>query len=437
MKYCVPSIFKINMEKETLKKIVDFYLASRDFNGIHVRILQEKLGINNQELIDMLVSLVSQQKISVVFGNIFSNPHIKSFRDLTSQEQIKKLKQEGIGYDCIYPSKTVIEKATDVGRYNDRPFTKRLLLGEGQLQSVFFELDVLEKYLSDPRYNFNFYDHWGKISIAADFYESDNVDEKDKILLQTFGLGYGDNDKRVVVVFLRYLNNLSAEHQQSWNTYVVHRKCKMVDHYYKSSILAESPDHISIYSAFLEEQVIINDLVILMGKKLFFRTIYKEDHPKEFSFLLKSTRKNYNSFVHLLDKLISENINKGFFEGDLELEEKIPRGKNEIEVRQKGTLTLLEEWLNEELKYSDQALKKKQISELVSPLKNVRKLRQKPAHSIDEDEYDEKYNTLQRDLISKVYGSMRMLRLVFAKHPKTTSYTGIPKFLLEGKIRNY
>lgn len=425
------------MEEKTLKKIVDFYLASDDFNGIHVRTLQEGLEIDDQELIDILINLIFQQKISVIFGNIFSNPHIKSFQDLDTQEQIKKLKQEGIGYDCIYPSKAVIEKEFNVERYNDRPFTKRLLLGEGQLQPTFFEPDVLEKYLSDPRYSFSFYDYWGKISIASEFYDSENVDKKDKILLQTFGLGYDENGKRVVVVFLRYLNDLSAEHQQVWSTYIVPRKCKMVDHYYKSSFLAEFPDHISIYSAFLQEQVVINDLVVLMGKAFFFRTTYKKDYPKEFSFFLRPTLKNYNSFVLLLDKLISENINKNFFQEDLDLEEKIPRGNNEIEVRQKGTLTLLEEWLNKKLRYPGQSIKEKEIAELINPLKEVRKLRQKPAHSINEDNYDEKYNDLQRDLISKAYSSIRMLRLVFAKHPKTTSYTGIPKLLLEGKITNY
>jgi len=425
------------LEKIVLEKVVNFYISSRDFNGIPVWTLRDELNISDSELIKTLINLVSRGKINVVFGNIYSNPHIKPFQDLDSQEQIRKLKQEGIRYDCIYPSKAVIKKATDVERYNDRPFTKRLLLGEGQLQPAFFDLDVLEKYLSDPRYSFSFYDYWGKISIASDFYDSENVDEKDKILLQTFGLGYDENDKRVVVVFLRYLNDLSAEHQQTWNAHIVSRKCKMVDYYYKSSFLAQFSDHISIYSAFLQEQVIINDFTRSMRKPTFFRTVYKDGHPKEFSFFLRPTLKNYNSFVLLLDKLISENINKDFFRGDLKLEEKISRGKDEFEIRQKSTLSLLDEWLNRKLKYSDQSLKEKEISELMSPLREVRKLRQKPAHSINEDKYDEKYNELQKDLISKTYGSMRMLRLLFAKHPNAKGFNKIPKLLLEGKIRSY
>ena len=103
---------------------------------------------------------------------------------------------------------------------------------------------------------------------------------------------------------------------------------------------------------------------------------------------------------------------------DLDLKEKIPHDEGEVEIRQKSTIALLDEWLNLKLRYQDDNIKKKEISEIISPLKKIRKLRQKPAHSINEDNYDEKYYNMQRDLIEKAYISMRFLRLTFAKHPK-------------------
>ncbi|MFA5794960.1 MAG: AAA family ATPase [Candidatus Brocadiia bacterium] len=425
------------IQENALKRITNFYLTSHDFNGIPVWSLREDLNISELELVKILINLITDNKISVVFGNICTNPHIKSFPDLEPQKQIEKIKQEGLQQDCIYPSKLMIEQATNVEEYNDRPFTRRLLLGAGQLEPVFFDLGVLERYFSDPRYSFEFYDFWGKACIASKFYDSTDIDKKDKIGLQTFGLGYDENRVRVVIVFLRYLNDLSPEHQQFWSTCIVSRKCKMVDYYYNSSFLAQFPEHISIYSAFLEEQVVINDLASLIGKPPFFKNTYKENHLKEFSFFLRPTLKNYNSFVHLLDKLISENINKDFFKGVIQLEERIDRGNGEFEIRQKNTLSLLEEWLSTIIVYPNESAKQQEILEFISPLKEVRKLRQKPAHLINEDSYDGKYDNLQRELIHKAYGSIRMIRLLFAKHPKAKAYDKISTLLLEGKIRNY
>jgi len=49
-------------------------------------------------------------------------------------------------------------------------------------------------------------------------YESSDTDDRDKVLLDTFGIAYDSNRNRVVVVYLRYLADLNPEHQQIWNT---------------------------------------------------------------------------------------------------------------------------------------------------------------------------------------------------------------------------
>ena len=88
---------------------------------------------------------------------------------------------------------------------------KRLALGEAQLTPVFFELSALEPYYRDPRYLFHYADMGGRISIRDEASRSSDVHDRDKIFLQTFGIAYDGYRNRVVVVYLRYLADLSRD----------------------------------------------------------------------------------------------------------------------------------------------------------------------------------------------------------------------------------
>src|ERR1035437_4194694 len=68
---------------------------------------------------------------------------------------------------------------------------------------------------------------------------------------------------------------------------------------------------------------------------------------KAFTFLIRPTAQEFYNFVHLLDKALSDNINKKFFESDMPVEEDIHRADGKVEVRQIGTIRLLEQWLAE------------------------------------------------------------------------------------------
>lgn len=62
-------------------------------------------------------------------------------------------------------------------------------------------------------------------------------------------------------------------------------------------------------------------------------------------------------------------------------------------------------------------------------------MRQKPAHAIKEDEFDQKYFKHQREIIIEAYESLRTLRLVFPSHPKIKSANiEIPKWLKNHEI---
>lgn len=414
-----------------LKDITDFYIGSRDFNGMPVTELLGRQGLPWPELQDSLIQLIKDEKITLTFSSIFINPHIKAFPDLSPSEQIKKLKSKKSESMCAYPTASVIQSVVDVTEYNDRPFTKRLLLGEPQLLPIYFDLTVLERYYEDPRYKFRFYDYGGSISISDSYYASEDIAERDKVFLKTFGLGYDSKKNRVVVVFLYYLSGLSPEHQRAWDTSSLSVKCQMADEYYRNSILGEWVEHGSIYQAFLKEQIVINEMSQLMGRPILFRETFSDDRPKEFSTFLRPTLKNYLNFVHLLDKLLSDNINKDFFQNEVPLEERIRRSDGSVEVRPRGTLTLLDDWLRKKIRAKESVFNK-----IIKPLKKVRNLRQRPAHRIQEDKFDRKYYDKQDKLIKKVYIALRTIRQLFANHPMVEGYK-VPDWLYKGRIKSY
>src|SRR5688572_12553489 len=57
--------------------------------------------------------------------------------------------------------------------------------------------------------------------------------------------------------------------------------------------------------------------------------------------LIRPTLREFNAFVHVLDKFMSENINKNFFGADVSPETERPRKDGKIVVTQKGTIQLL------------------------------------------------------------------------------------------------
>jgi len=421
------------MSQAVLKEITHFYLQSADFNGIPLSALLARVGLPRPRLQQQLTELIEAGEISLAFGSIQSNPHIKMFPDLPTSQQTETLRHESLERICAYPSAVVLQAVVDETQYKDRPFTKRLALGEPQLLPLYFDLVVLETYYADPRYHFVFDDYDGSISISDKYYHSEDTAGKDKVVLQSFGLGYASNGDRVAVVYLRYLSDLSPEHQIVWSTHVRNDNCRMVDDYYRTSILGEWPEADSVYSAFLHEQFVINEMARLMGKPPLFRKTFEKSRPKEFSTFLRPTATNYESFIHVLDKLLADNINKKFFERDVPLEDRISRGDGTVEVRPRGTLSLLEDWLRMHFRLEEPTM----LDEIMKPLREIRELRSSgPAHRIDEDVYDRDYYRKQDELMKRAYAALRSLRLVLAIHPKAKECE-VPQWLQEGRIKFY
>jgi hypothetical protein len=421
-------------DDEIVHAICDSFVNSRDFNGISARGLARKLKVEWHDLRHRIAALIVERKIDAAFESHCVNPCIKRLADLPVDVQLRKLTTEEENGVCLYPSAQDIEARAELRRYDGLPYARRLGLAEAQLTPVFFELSVLERYFRDPRYSCHFGDRGGHISVRDEHYLSEQMAERDKVLLQSFGIGYDQDRNRVVVVFLRYLADLSPEHQQGWKAHEIEGRCRMNSDYERASIHGMWPEHHSVYEAFIQEQIEINKLSVLIGRPPLFRATYEEQRrPLEFSPMLRPTRRNFQEFALTLDKMISENLDRDFFRGDIPLEDKVTAGDGSVETRPLGTITLLERWLSAKYRTHDG---EDVASEVVQPLREVRKVRQPAAHSLSQDAYDSSLPNEQDELLASVIRSLQKLRLIFSSHPRAREYAA-PDWLDGDKIVFY
>jgi hypothetical protein len=412
-----------------LARITGHYLESTDFNGIPLGQLQHEFSLTKRQIRPAIKALIKAGQATVVFGDYHPNPHIKAYPSEAADEQIVKLRTADLTHVCAYPAPAHLEAIVDSRAYQDRPFTLRLALGEPQLNFSVFDLSILETYRNDPRYYYRTNDVSGSISATS----SDSVTplrESDEVVLQSFGFAYDPQLNRAVAVFLRYLAGLSPSHQQIWHAKLLEGDYKLHSDYYRSSIRGEWHERVSIFSAFIAELGHINKLSELMKRPGLFRNEYNASYvPSGFAFLIRPTLAEYSSFIHLLDKMMSENINRSFFMSEIPLEREIERGVGKIQVQQKGTIILLQEWLTANLRNLDDEL----LDLIIQPFKDVRRERQHPAHAVAEDKFDEKYFELQRQVTVRAYNAVRALRMLFQDHPAALGYA-VPGWLEDGRI---
>ncbi len=419
-------------DSTALEYISEFYLSSPDFNGVPARILRKHLGFDMLATSELLERLVKAEDVDLLFGNFHPNPHIKAFSHITHEQQLDLLKKLGLTDSvCVYPGKKHLAKLPLDARFEGRPFDLELARGYGQLEHRAFDLSVLEHYRNDPRYYYETDFINGSISIKDEYFESQSMPKHDQVLMQSFGFAYDKDMNRAVAVFLCYLADLSPEHQRVWHAKMLSGDYKLHPDYYRNSILGDWGTRISIFEAFTLELKVINEMAALIGKPVLFRQAFQTERPKEFGFLLRPTLAEFNAFILLLDKMLSDNIDKAFFETDVPLEEDKARPDGKIEVRQKGTLALLEEWLRKYFRPADP----KPFESMFKAFRTVRRLRQKPAHAVNEDLFDLTYFKEQRKIMIDAYDALRTLRLVLANHPKVRrSPPEIQEHLAKGEI---
>lgn len=415
-----------------LSTVTEHFISSAEsnsFNGLLAERLRGIIGASH-DLRAHLEQLIAEGKVNCAFARVSINPHIKRFPDLDINEQIKRVHTEDFDTFCVYPSAQVIRQHVDVTQWDDRPFSKLLALAEPQLGFRAFDMAVLERYTSDPRYVIQFDDYMGYMSIKDEYFIDDAFIDRDKVSLQSFGLGFDDNGIPHVVAFLRYLANLSPEHQQYWNSYLSPSSVRMTYQYFQSSILGEFWENRSMRYAIAEEIRIINEMTEKIWGQKIFRSNANEDVPIGLTSFLRPTQENFHHFAMALDKILSENINKKFFEGRAPLEIEINRSDGKIEAQKKGTIKLLEEWLLSEIRWEDENQFR---SIIIEPLRYIRKLRQKPAHTFTTDDFSHEYYQKRKQLLCDVLNSLSNIRRTLGKHPRASSIEQ-PAWLDSNKI---
>lgn len=417
---------------ELLSQITDHYLAGTDFNGLPLRLLDK---VPRAQLDELLTELVSDELISLNFATYHPNPHIKAFPAEPVADQLQKLAElDDRTHLTAYPEAPHLEAVVDRDPYTNRPYTLALALGGAELMPRFFDLSVLEAYRNDPRYLYSTDDTSGHISVTDEFYESEHLSPPDRVILETFGFAYNEDRLRAVCVFLVYLSRLTPEHQQIWAAKELGEGYFMHPAYRASALLGEFPEKVSIFQAFSEELRQLQRMSDAIGLPPIVRRDFAEaGKPANFGFLIRPTLKELQEFHGTLDKMMSENLNAAFFKAEgLDLEREIPRGDGKVEVQRKGTIALLKEW-TERIRFPDLEPR----DQMLATFREVRKLRQRPAHAADDNRFDQRYFAEQHDLVIRAYGAVRTLRLILANHPGLKDYDGVPEWLYTGEIYTF
>jgi len=418
--------------KKIEELVCSFFCESSDFNGIGLRSISQKLGLDYEDSIDKVKELVKAGGVDIQSS---TNPHIIGFTHHPIEPQLEILEHaKGIGVTkktigsiefvsentefpiCVYPTRKYLEKNRDLSEFGYAKYKTALELAEPQLSFRFFETDVLERYSSDPRFEFDFHDFSGSISCKYDESGNPILREEDQIFLKSFGLGFDSSSNRVIAVLLCDLGRLSSEHQVYWSTKEIPAaECKVLADYYDNIIRGGWITAKSVFYALIDEVNAIHKLTSsIFGVPLFRKNLDGENRPKNFTFFFSPTTKNYYEFINLLDKYLSENINKSFFDGKVDLEERKSIDENTFERIHKGTLRLLEEWISKVFSYADESIPK----EIMKPLKRVRKERQNPAHKVIDNRYDPSLVDLQKEIMEGCYLSIGSIRRNLQTHPR-------------------
>lgn len=316
----------------------------------------------------------------------------------------------------------------------DSPF--KLLPNMSTLSPVYFKIEALEKYFSNPQYLIFFSDYRGSIVVSDDCLSNNEHEEYDYI--RNFGLAYNKSNRydRAVVLFYCDIIEMNLKCQFYWYSYLLPNQNDYYpnDGFVKNLILGEWGEDISIHDALVLEIEYINKMCDMMGLPHLFRheynahSDYQNEKPGEYHVLLLPTKKCYYSFVSILEKMTVHNINESVFSIDKGFRKVDKIDENN---QTKGSLQMFSEWLNKNCQAE------KIDESIIKPLKSLRKERQIPAHEVITNAYDKALWRKQDELMKSVYTAIRTIRLLFANHSATKGLE-IPSYLYDGKhIRIY
>ena len=300
--------------------------------------------------------------------------------------------------------------------------------GEAQFQIVYFNIEILERYINNPKYLIIDYGYRGEICLKDEYWSEDQESE----YVKNYGMAYkkGESIDRAVAVFLGDLAKLPQRRQLLWKSFEANNQNNydVAEGFIKNLIYGGWVTTYWIFDAVLEEMKVINDLCSAIGIPGLFNHIYGtfyDEKPDGYSNILLPTLKNYYEFVLVIEKLIVHNISVKTFTKNASMVQAIDRKTDE--GFDKGSLAMFEEWIYINVKAEFNINDK-----IIKPLKNIRKIRQIPAHELHDNVYDISIYEKQKKLMENIYIALKAIRHLFMGHP-LAKIVKIPKYLLEEK----
>ena len=290
----------------------------------------------------------------------------------------------------------------------DSPYTHHLASGAKahELEPHFFELPLLEQWWYDGRYHVRFSEFHIRIYPTDRHWETLTEDERFEIRA---GIGWCDSlTTRSLCVFLIDLSRLPAKMQRLFTQYEIKDDCKMDPDFFTTHIEGKPPEHVSAYSAVLEIMAEINRMHEEVTGSRVFSDDYTEVRPREFSVFNLPTRKSFETFVEISNKMFIDNVNSAAFPGIEKTQEIVVDGRPS--TQQKGTITLWVEWLAEQTDPNHPS-----VTQLNDELREIRKRRSKASHTISDAEFDPAFFEEQRRQINAIYESFRAVYLLYAQ----------------------
>jgi len=413
------------MKKETvLNEIIKHYIKSHDFNG---------LPVYNMKYYDynILCELIDEGLIEVLSEKEVINPHIKGFYFNIPVDRQKENISMRTNYSVLYPTRKALES---VPLDYTKPYSVLMQKGEKQFKIIYFNIEILERYVNNPKFVIMDNGYRGNIYVKDEYIDDKTIEDE---YIKDFGMAYidGKHLERAVGVFVCDLAKLSSQKQMLWKGFELpnQKKCKINAGFVDNLIKGEWVMETWIFHAIIEEMKVINEQCEHMGiPKLFNKTFgtHYSEMPEGFRNILLPTLKNYYDFVLVLEKIIVHNISYKTFQKDAphigSIDRKDKSGKD------KGSLVMFEEWLSKNIRTQENL-----TDLIIKPLKNIRNIRQKPAHELTSNEYDVTLYQKQFNLMNDTYTAIRAIRLFFANHPLAKDVK-VPEHLVSGKsIVNY
>jgi len=394
--------------------VLDNYLTS-DYNGMALSEMPEQLDSTPELVIRAVKQLLSRGSVTAIFGDVHPNPAIKALPDEPKRVLLRKFaSSKKRRYAYIYPSSALLQRRVDRSKYQGRPFALRLALGAPQLTYIAFDPAVLEIYRNDPRYLYHAPIVVGSVSIRDDYYRSRKIRKDDKILIKSFGLCFNARTREPgLAAFLYDLARLPPRHQRWWEMMQLsHGRFRIHPAYWRWAN-GHFPNSISVLHAIPSLIELINQYSAAIGHPPLFRDEFTET-PPEYGWLLRPTQREFNDFAQLLDKMLGENINVRFFRGEIETEQLEKRRDGTIVAKRKWKPLLLEEWLSKHYTGRDMPWK-----EAMQTFREIRELRNAPAHASRPNIYDTRLIAQQRAIVAAAFRALTDLRDIIATHPDT------------------